>query len=67
MLTVSELHPNYIGGGARFFIERSYDDVIVRTAGPERMVHLEQVLTNDGHLAELSRKLRLEKPEPARG
>jgi ectoine hydroxylase-related dioxygenase (phytanoyl-CoA dioxygenase family) len=57
----------YIGGGARFFVERGYDDMIVRTASPERMVHLEQVLANDGHLAELSRKMRLEKAEPARG
>ena len=58
---------NYIGGGARFFVERAYDDMIVRTASPERRVHLEQVLANDGHLAELSRKARLEKAEPARG
>ena len=57
----------YIGGGARFMIDRSYDNTIVRTAGPERMVHLEQVLANDGHLAELSRKAREERPEPARG
>jgi hypothetical protein len=39
----------------------------VRTASPERRVHLEQVLANDGHLAELSRKRRLEMAEPARG
>ena len=57
----------YIGGGARFMIDRSYDNTIVRTASPERMVHLEQVLANDGHLAELSRKAREERPEPARG
>lgn len=57
----------YIGHGSRFFIERAYDDTIVRTASPERRVHLEQVLANDGHLAELSRKRRAEMPEPARG
>ena len=58
---------NYMAGGARFWVERGYGDAMIRTAGPERMRHLEQVLANDGHLAELSRKLRLEKPEPARG
>lgn len=58
---------DYIAGGARFWVERSYDETIVRTANPERMVHLEQSRANDGHLAELSRKRRLEMPEPARG
>ncbi len=57
----------YISAGSRFWIERAYDDTIVRTAGPERMVHLEQVLANDGHLAELSRQRRAADPEPARG
>lgn len=57
----------YIGHGSRFFIERAYDETIVRTASPERRVHLEQVLANDGHLAELSRKRRAEMAEPARG
>ena len=57
----------YIGAGSRFFIERAYDDTIVRTAGPERLVHLEQALANDGGLAELSRQRRAESPEPARG
>ena len=57
----------YVAAGSRFFIERAYDDTIVRTASPERMVHLEQVLANDGHLAELSRKRRQEMLEPSRG
>jgi ectoine hydroxylase-related dioxygenase (phytanoyl-CoA dioxygenase family) len=57
----------YIGHASRFFLERAYDDTIVRTATPERMVHLEQALANDFGLAELSRKRRLEMPEPARG
>ena len=57
----------YIGGASRFFIERAFDDTIVRTASPERMVHLEQVLANDGGLAELSRQRRLEMAEPSRG
>jgi ectoine hydroxylase-related dioxygenase (phytanoyl-CoA dioxygenase family) len=57
----------YISHGSRFWIERAYDDTIVRTASPERLVHLEQVLANDGHLAELSRQRRAADPEPARG
>jgi hypothetical protein len=48
-------------------VERAYDDTIVRTAGPARMRHLEQVLANDDHLAELSRKARETMLEPARG
>lgn len=58
---------DYISGGSRFWVERAYDDTIVRTASPERRVHLEQVLANDGHLAALSRKRRAEEAEPARG
>ena len=40
-----------IGKEARFWIDRLYGEAMVRTAGPERMVHLEQVLANDGHMA----------------
>jgi hypothetical protein len=58
---------DYIAGAAGFWIERAYDDTLVRSAGPERMVHLEQVLANDGHLAELNRKNREAAAEPARG
>jgi len=58
---------DYISGASRFWIERAYDDTIVRTASAARRVHLEQVLANDGHLAELSRKRRLAEQEPSRG
>ena len=58
---------DYMAGGARFWVERAYGDIMVETAGPDRMVHLEQCLANDGHLAELSRKRRMEMAEPARG
>jgi hypothetical protein len=58
---------DYMAGGARFWVESAYNDLIVRTASPERMVHLEQCLGNDGHLPELSRKRREEMAEPARG
>ena len=57
----------YISGGARFWVERGYGDAMIRTASPARMRHLEQVLANDGHLAELSRKARETMAEPARG
>jgi hypothetical protein len=53
--------------GSRFWIERAYGDIMIRTAGPNRMRHLEQRLANDDHLAELSRKARETMSEPARG
>ena len=56
-----------IAGAARFWIERAYGETTVRTAGPARMRHLEQVLANDGHLAELSRNARETMAEPSRG
>jgi len=58
---------DYISGAARFWIDRAYGEKMVRTAGPERQRHLEQVMANDGHLAELSRKARETMPEPSRG
>jgi hypothetical protein len=58
---------DYIGGAARFWIDRAYGEAMVRTAGPQRIRHLEQVMANDGHLAELSRKARETMPEPSRG
>ncbi len=57
----------YLGGAARFWLEEAYGDAVVRTATPERMRHLEQVMNNDDHLPELSRKARLEMAEPSRG
>lgn len=58
---------NYISGHARFWVERNYGEIMMRTAGPERHRHLEQVMANDGHLAELSRKARETMAEPSRG
>ena len=57
----------YIAGGARFWVERGYGDKMINTASPARMQHLDQVLANDGHLAELSRKARETMLEPSRG
>ena len=56
-----------IGGAARFWIDRVYGEAMMKTAGPARMVHLEQRMANDGDLAELSRKAREEMNEPTRG
>ena len=50
----------------RFWAERAYGDVMIRTAGPRRMRHLEQRLANDGHLPELVRQAREEMSEPSR-
>lgn len=57
----------YIGGSARFWIDRKYGEKMVRTADAERWKHLEQVRANDGHLAELSRQAREKMSEPSRG
>ena len=58
---------DYIGGAARFWIDRTYGKTMVETAESDRMHHLEQVMANDGHLAELSRKARETMAEPSRG
>lgn len=58
---------DYISGAARFWIERVYGDAMVRTAGPKRLPHLEQVMANDGHLAALARQAREKMAEPSRG
>ena len=56
-----------IAGCARFWIDRIYGETLLQTAGPGRMVHLEQGLAHDSHLAELTRRARAEMSEPARG
>ena len=56
-----------IAGMARHWVDSSYGEVMVRTAGPGRMRHLEQRMANDSHLAELTAKAREEMPESARG
>lgn len=58
---------NYLNGFSRFWVERAYGEKMVRTAGPERQIHLEQVMANDGHIAELSRQAREKMAEPSRG
>ena len=55
-----------LGKEARFWIDRLHGDAMVRTAGPERMVHLQQVRENDTHLGELARELKKTMKEPSR-
>lgn len=57
----------YIAGSARFWIDRKYGEKMVNTATAERKIHLEQVMANDGHLAELSRQAQESMSEPSRG
>jgi ectoine hydroxylase-related dioxygenase (phytanoyl-CoA dioxygenase family) len=57
----------YVGHLSRFWVERAYGEKMVRTADAARMRHLEQIMDNDYHLAELSRKARAEMAEPSRG
>ena len=40
---------------------------MLQTAGPGRMVHLEQALAHDGNPAALSARARQEMSEPSRG
>lgn len=56
-----------LGQEARFWIDRIHGDIMIRTATPERMVHLQQIRENDTHLVEISRRLRETMSEPARG
>ena len=58
---------DYLNGVSRFWVERAYGDIMMNTAGPQRQRHLEQVMANDGHIAELSRKAKAAMAEPARG
>ncbi len=57
----------YIEHLARFWVDRAYGEKMVDTAPDRRMVHLEQVMANDDHLAALSAKARAEMDEPSRG
>lgn len=58
---------DYMNGWSRFWMEKGYHPIIINSSSPQRMRHLEQVLANDGHLKELSRKARESMAEPSRG
>ena len=63
---VQELR-DYLEGIVRFWVDRAYGPIMMETAGPGRLRHLEQVMANDDHIAELTRKAREEMEEPSRG
>ena len=56
-----------VGNLSRHLMERAYGDVMLQTASPARMRHLEQRLANDGHLPALSAKVRAERQQAAGG
>jgi len=58
---------DYLNGISRFWVPRAYGEIMMNTAGPQRQRHLEQVMANDGHIAELSRQAKAKMAEPARG
>ena len=49
---------NTKGGAHRFGALRAYGNIMIKTASPERMVHLEQRLANDALLQEKVLELR---------
>jgi hypothetical protein len=57
----------YLSGHARFLIDRNVGPEMLRTAGPGRMRHLEQVMANDFLLVERVRELKAKGVEAARG
>ena len=54
-----------IGKDARFWIERKHGPVMIKTATPARMHHLQQVRENDTHLPDLVKELKKTMKEPA--
>ena len=56
-----------MAGGARFWIDKAYGPQMMATAGTSRKKHLEQVMANDDHLAELSLQAKQKMDEPSRG
>lgn len=58
---------NEITAFARFWVDSPYGAAMLRSAGPERLVHLQQPLGQQDHLAEEVRKAKLTMKEPARG
>ncbi len=57
----------FIASGARFWIDQTHSEIMRRTASPQRMTHLRQVMEHEGHLPALTAKARAEMAEPARG
>jgi hypothetical protein len=58
---------NALAHEGRFWIDRIHGEAMLKTAGPERMVHLQQVIDNDFKVKEVHTRLRQERAEPSRG
>lgn len=58
---------NEISGFARFWVDSVYGPAMLRTAGAQRRVHLEQALSQEDLLAAQVRKAKATMSEPARG
>jgi hypothetical protein len=63
----TQLLRNEVSGLARFWIDSVYGEAMLKSAGPQRMVHLQQALGEQGHLVEEVRKAKLTMKEPSRG
>jgi hypothetical protein len=58
---------NNLANEGRFWIDHILGEIMVGTAGAERMVHLRQVIENDFKVKEVHARLRQERSEPSRG
>lgn len=58
---------DFINAQARFWVTQIHSDVMRRTASPERLRHLEQIMANEGDLPELVLQAKAKMSEPARG
>ena len=58
---------NEISGMAASWVDKPYGEIMINTASPQRMVHLEQRLQNGGHLKDLVDTYKSKMNEPTRG
>ena len=58
---------NYINDADRFWLDQTHSELMRRTANPERMRHLRQVIDHETGLPARAAKCRATMPEPARG
>jgi ectoine hydroxylase-related dioxygenase (phytanoyl-CoA dioxygenase family) len=62
-----QLLRNEVGALARFWPDSVYGEAMMRTAGPERLVHMQQALSQADYLAHEVVKAKATMSEPARG
>ena len=58
---------DFVASGARFWIDQPIGEKMLRTASPQRMKHLQQVIDHSHHLPALAAHARQTMSEPARG